>query len=76
MVKKQTSLTNWSLSFDVFAKPVNLTFQGQDKFKTHIGATLTLICGLLVLCYSVFRFIPILGDTNTTITKNTILING
>ena len=64
------------MSFDVFAKPVNLTFMGKDKFKTPIGAGLTLICGLLVASYAVFRFLPIMGDTNTTITRNTMLVEG
>ena len=60
---------------DMFAHPVYLTFQGEDKFKTHIGAFLTLICGMVIIAYSVFKFIPVIDDRDATLTKNTLLIN-
>jgi len=69
------SLTDTLITFDFFAKPVNLTFQGQDKFKTPIGAIFTFFCSMLVLAYGVFRFWPILTDQNTILTKSTMLVN-
>ena len=75
MSKSFKSLQERIITFDIFAKPVNLTFEGHEKFKTPIGAFFTFICSILVLAYSVFRFLPILSDHNTIITKNTMLVN-
>ena len=55
-------------NLDMFAHPVYLTFQGSDKFKTSIGAFLTIFCLTLVMLYSGFRFLPLFNSQNTTLT--------
>jgi hypothetical protein len=54
--------------------PVNLTYQGENKYKTAIGAFIAFICIGLSLGYGVFRIFPLFNDENTTITMNTILV--
>ena len=42
-------------NFDVYGKPISLTFQGNDKFKTRIGATMTFLVFFLLLSFGMFR---------------------
>ena len=45
------------LSFDVYGKPVSLTFHGSDKFKTRVGAIITIMAVVFVLSFGAFRLI-------------------
>ena len=38
---------------DMFGKQITLTFQGNDKFQTPVGAFFSIICGLLIFSYAV-----------------------
>ena len=44
MKHKKTSITKKCSNLDMFGTPIMLTFQGENKFKTTIGAFLTLAC--------------------------------
>jgi hypothetical protein len=69
-----SSVASFFLKLDYFGRPVSLTFKGEDKFKTPIGAITTVICGILILAYCIFRFLPIVEQERTRISKNTFLL--
>ena len=43
-------------SFDLYGKPISLTFQGNDKFKTRVGATITILVSIFLIGFGAFRF--------------------
>lgn len=40
-------------SFDMYGRPVSLTFHGQEKFKTPIGASLTILVISALLAFTI-----------------------
>ena len=63
-----------ALRLDLFARPVGLTFKGQHKYRTTLGAVVSLIAILFVFLYAGLRALPILTDDKTKINQNTMLI--
>ena len=45
------------LNFDMYGKPVSLTFQGREKFQTSFGATITVIVTILVVTFATSTFL-------------------
>ena len=54
--KNDTNTKERCLKFDLYGKPISLTFQGNDKFRTTFGATVTIIVTMLLLGFGTFRF--------------------
>ena len=46
-------------SLDVYGKPVLLTFQGNEKFRTAIGGCVTLTVGFILLSFATFNAVKI-----------------
>jgi hypothetical protein len=63
------------LSLDLFARQVNLTFQGRDKYHTAVGTLFTVIFVVLLAGYGFFRFEPIINDSKTELSKFSLLIS-
>lgn len=61
---------NTILSFDLFARQVQLTFEGKEKFKTGVGFFFTLVFIALISGYGYYAFIPILTDEKTEMGSN------
>ena len=71
MVKNSSSsLTQKLLNLELFARPVRLTHNGQDTYKSGIGAAFTVICLILVFMYAMFKTPPLFDDKDTTMTSN------
>ena len=50
----------------MYGKPVSLTFQGNDKFRTTFGATVTVIVSIFLISFGLFTFLNILrGEVET-----------
>ena len=45
------------LSFDMYGRQVALTFQGNDKFRTKIGAFTTLFVVLALVAFATYRLL-------------------
>jgi hypothetical protein len=52
---------------------VTLTWQGEDTFKTMIGATLTWLISFLVFAYGAYRLFYLVNRFNPSITKTTLI---
>ena len=50
------------LTFDLYGKPVSLTFQGSDKYRTRIGAVITVIVSIMLISFGVFRFLSMANE--------------
>ena len=62
------SLQKFLTKFDVFGQQINLTYKGNEKYKTSIGGFGTIISGVLVLTYGIFGL-------SSLINKNVMQIN-
>ena len=48
------------LNFDMYGRRIALTYNGQDKFRTKFGAFCTILVGLIVTCYAMFKSLDLL----------------
>ena len=49
--------TKYCVNLDLYGKPVSLTFQGKEKYKTTFGAMLTLLVSIFLIGFGTFRFL-------------------
>ena len=59
----------------MFARPVRLTYNGQDTYKSPIGAVITVVCLTLVFSYALTKTPALFDDNHTTMTSNEILVS-
>ena len=45
------------LNFDLYGKPVSLTFQGNEKFRTSVGAVITIMVSIFLIGFGAFRWL-------------------
>ena len=47
---------------DIYGQSINLTYQGNLKFQTHIGASLTLLTAMILLSYGSVKLNEVLNQ--------------
>ena len=52
---REEKKSNRCKNFDMYGRPVSLTFKGNEKYKTPIGAVLTIFVVSLLLTYALFN---------------------
>lgn len=57
--KKEKVNSGLCRSLDVYGKPVSLTFQGDEKFRTSCGGCVTLTVGLILVLFGSFNAIKL-----------------
>ena len=60
-------------SIDHFGQTVSFTYNGEDQYKTHIGATTSLIISLVLLAYGIFKATELFQRTSPLVTKTTLI---
>jgi hypothetical protein len=66
------STTKLYKKFDIYSKDLTLTFEGEDKHTTYVGATLTTIIVVFMLVYSVFQLEVLFKKEQTTVNIKSI----
>ena len=61
-------------TFDIYGKNIVLTYNGDDKYRTHIGGVTSLIVGAIILAYVGYLF-HIMFNKNDTSFSTTSLLN-
>jgi hypothetical protein len=56
---------------DKFGQTVNLTWNGEDEFKTTFGASVTFVLIVILIFYTIFKFNALLTFSNPQFTKKT-----
>lgn len=56
---RRTNICNKFVSLDVYGKPVQLTFMGKEKFKTNIGACISITVAVILLLFTIFNLAKI-----------------
>jgi len=54
--------------FDMFGKPIGLTFLGEDTYKTIFGGWMSFVVGLLLLLFFSLRTLKLLGQLDPDMT--------
>ena len=54
---------------------MRLTYNGQDTYKSPIGAVITVVCLTLVFAYALTKTPPLFDDNDTTMTSNEIFLS-
>lgn len=54
---------------DIYGEKINLTYKGDDSFKTLPGASASIIIIVLLLAFSVFRMIVLFTKSDPNISK-------
>jgi hypothetical protein len=65
----------WIKNVDFFGQTVNLTWNGEDRFKTTFGASVTIVLIAVLLAFTVFKALDLFKKNNPTVSKTTILRN-
>ena len=74
MRKHESSFLRKSLrSLDIYAKPIQLTYKGKEKFKTMFGGLISLIIVFSVTITLGYKLSIMLRRGQTTIKKNTLV---
>jgi hypothetical protein len=60
-------------SIDLFGQQVNLTWNGEDQYKTTIGATLSTAIWVVMLAYTIMRFTDMVSRNNPSIAKYSLI---
>ncbi len=60
-------------SIDLFGQQVNLTWNGEDQYKTTIGAILSTAIWVIMLAYTIMRFTDMVSRKNPTIAKYSLI---
>ena len=60
-------------SIDLFGQQINLTWNGEDEYKTTIGATLSTAVWVVMLTYSIMRFTEMVSRDNPYIGKYSLI---
>ena len=57
---------------DAFGRNISLTFKGQSRYKTRFGASVTLLCIVLVLTFAASCILRLFTSATESITHDTI----
>jgi len=58
-------------SVDLFGQSVNLTWNGEDEYKTMFGASISWVLRIVITAYLVYKFIVLVTRQDASITKTT-----
>jgi hypothetical protein len=70
---KKTNFVDFLKGLDLFGAPVNLSVNGQHKFKTKLGGLLSLVFALSSLLYGSLRVYIMMKKLETSFNQNTII---
>ena len=60
-------------TMDIYAKPIELTHKGEDRFKSTMGGSVSLLVLLFMVAISLYKFDVLMTRGHTTVKKNTII---
>ena len=58
---------------DIYARPVNMTYRGRDKFYSLFGGLVSMILLVLILVVFFFKLVDVIQFNQTQIKKNTLV---
>ena len=58
---------------DLFGQSVNLTWNGEDNYKTTFGASISSVLIVILLAYTSYRIYYLVNRNNPTISKTTFI---
>ena len=67
-----TRLSNNFKVFDMFGQTVNMTWNGEDKFRTVFGASITLTLMAILIAFTALKLIDLVHRVNPTVSKTTL----
>lgn len=71
--KVGNSIKHWFRSIDLYGQKINLSYRGDDNFKTTPGAFATLCVLSVLLAYVVYRSIILFNRINPDVSKKGLL---
>lgn len=60
-------------SIDLFGQHISLTWNGEDEYKTTIGATLSSAIWIVMITYTIIRFSGMVSRNNPQISKYSLI---
>ena len=58
-------------SVDLFGQSINLTWNGEDEYKTMFGASISWVLRIVITAYLIYKFIVLVTRQNPDVTKTT-----
>jgi len=55
---------NWIKNFDLLHIPMSLSYKNEYFYKTNIGAALTIICFIIIICISSYEIKTLVDKTS------------
>ena len=60
-------------SIDLFGQSVNLTWNGEDQYKTGFGASISFVLLLILLAFSCYKLYYLVNRFNPNLSKTTLI---
>ena len=58
-------------SVDLFGQSINLTWNGEDEYKTMFGASISWVLRIVITAYLIYKFIVLVTRQDAGVTKTT-----
>eukprot|EP00347_Sterkiella_histriomuscorum_P020002 403339471 len=71
--KKKKGCRKFIKNLDIFAKPIQLTFRGKDKFQSFMGGFLSLLVFLFIFSIFIYKLRDMILRNQAQIKKNTLV---
>ena len=65
-------ICNFCRKIDLYGRNVSLSYEGEDKFKTYIGAATSFVIGTVMFIYFIYLFIILIEKSNSSVSKTSL----
>lgn len=58
---------------DLYAKPINITYKGKDKFRTALGGSISILVTLFLVSMLIYKLNVMINREGTSVRKDTLV---
>ena len=72
-VAKKSLLKRFVQNLDIYAKPITMTYRGNQKFKTSLGGMISIVLLAAIVGIFVYKIVDMIQRSSTQVKKNTLI---
>jgi hypothetical protein len=69
----KSKVSNLVKQIDLYARPINITFKGRDKFRTLYGGSISVLVSLFLISMLAYKLNVMFNREATTVRKDTLV---
>ena len=71
--KEKTKSWKFLKNFDIYAKPITMTYRGKEKFRSMFGGIISVIILMVIVFIFSYKMKEMVNRTKTQVKKNTLI---